>query len=189
MAEYRYTEPSPGQALAIEFAITDPATVSWASQDVDDYDNADDLAVAFRLQDPITGEWRLTCSSSIAKDLVDSESWELIDVPFATNPVDSYVVDVYELKHAYFNNSLYITDLDQIQHLEQVGYINEGAVFTAYDKPLEGLDPIWQMTSPRGKHAVTSSVTQREQWLDQGWEAEGIAFYSVNFPNSSLAEL
>ncbi|MFL0736329.1 MAG: hypothetical protein AB8B39_04595 [Prochlorococcus sp.] len=189
LAEYNYTEPSPGQTLAIEFALKDPSTVSWASQDLNDYDNADDLAVAFRLQDPITGEWRLTSSSSVAKELVDSESWALIDVPFATNPDDSYVVDVYELQHAYFNDSLYITDLDQIQLLEKIGYINEGAVFTAYDKPLEGLDPIWQMASKKGQHAVTSSVTQREQWLDQGWEAEGIAFYSVNFPNSSFVEL
>ncbi|MDP6851525.1 MAG: hypothetical protein QGH52_02470 [Prochlorococcaceae cyanobacterium ETNP1_MAG_8] len=58
LAEYNYTEPSPGQTLAIEFALKDPSTVSWASQDLNDYDNADDLAVASycKTQSPVNGD-------------------------------------------------------------------------------------------------------------------------------------
>lgn len=44
----RYTQPSPGQTMAVEFALRDPATVSWAAQGLSAYDQADDLAVAFR---------------------------------------------------------------------------------------------------------------------------------------------
>jgi hypothetical protein len=183
--DYNYTQPSPGQTINVEFALKDPATVSWADQQLDAYDSADDLAVAFRLRDPITGEWRLTSSSSKASNLVSSGNWDLVDVPFAANANDSYVVDVAELRNRNRNDTVYTTNSREIRRLEQAGYQNTGTVFTAYDQPLRGLDPVWQLIAPNGQHGITASRQERRLWLNQGWSADGIAFYSVGFPNSS----
>jgi hypothetical protein len=183
--DYNYTQPSPGQTINVEFALKDPATVSWADQQLDAYDSADDLAVAFRLRDPITGEWRLTSSSSKASNLVSSGNWDLVDVPFAANANDSYVVDVAELRNRNRNDTVYTTNSREIRRLEQAGYQNTGTVFTAYDQPLRGLDPVWQLIAPSGQHGITASRQERRLWLNQGWSSDGIAFYSVGFPNSS----
>ena len=183
---YHYTQPSPGQTLAVEFALKDPATVSWADQSLASYDSADDLAVAFRLRDPITGEWRLTSSSSQASRWVSSGDWTLVDVPFAANPNDSYTTDVVELRNSQRNDSVYTANPRQISRLEQAGYRNQGSVFTAYGEPLRGLDPVWQLVSPDGQHATTASRQERRHWLEQGWRNDGVAFYSVGFPNAAL---
>ncbi len=185
LPNYNYTQPSGGQTLAIERALQDPATVSYAAQSLEAYDSADDLAVAFRLRDPITGEWRLTSSSSKANNLVSSGDWALVDVPFAANANDSYVVDVVELRNSHRDDTVYSTNSREIRRLEQAGYQNKGTVFTAYDQPLRGLDPVWQLIAPSGQHGITASRQERRLWLNQGWSSDGIAFYSVGFPNSS----
>ena len=59
-----------------------------------------------------------------------------------------------------------------------------GGVFTAYDQPLTGLDPAWLMESPSGQHAVTSSPVEYATWRALGWSDDGIAFYTVRFPNA-----
>ena len=185
LPDYRYTQPSPGQTLAVEFALKDPATVSWADQSLASYDSADDLAVAFRLRDPITGEWRLTSSSSQANSWVSSGDWQLVDVPFAANANDSYTADVVELRNSSRNDTVYSADPRQIRRLERAGYDNQGTAFTGYNKPLRGLDPVWQLLSPNGQHAITASSEERRHWLAQGWRNDGIAFYSVAFPNAT----
>ena len=183
---YRYTQPSPSQTIAVEFALKDPATVSWADQSLAAYDSADDLAVAFRLRDPITGEWRVTSSSSQANSWVSSGDWQLVDVPFAANAADSYTADVVELRNRSRDDRAYTADPRQIRALEQAGYTNKGTVFTAYNQPLQGLDPIWQLVSPEGQHLLASSRQERRHWLQQGWSNEGVAFYSVALPNAAL---
>jgi hypothetical protein len=182
-----YTQPSGGQTLAIEQALEDPATVSFAAQSLSAYDSADDLAVAFRLRDRITGEWRLTSSSANANSLVASGNWRLVDVPFATNANDSYTADVIALHNSSRNDTAYSANPSQIQQLEKAGYTNQGAVFKAYNSPLHGLDPIWQMSSRQGQHLLASSPKERQYWQNEGWRTDGIAFYSVNFPNSTAA--
>ena len=169
----------------MEFALKDPATVSWADQSLASYDSADDLAVAFRLRDPITGEWRLTSSSSQANSWVSSGDWQLVDVPFAANANDSYTADVVELRNSSRNDTVYSADPRQIRRLERAGYDNQGTAFTGYNKPLRGLDPVWQLLSPNGQHAITASSEERRHWLAQGWRNDGIAFYSVAFPNAT----
>jgi hypothetical protein len=187
LPKYRYTQPSPGQTLAVEFALKDPATVSWADQSLDSYDSADNLAVAFRLRDSITGEWRFTSSSSEALNLVSSGNWELVDVPFATNANDSYATNVVALRNSTLNDTIYTTKPRQIRRLERAGYNNKGIVFTAYDKPFYGLDPIWQLVSPAGQHQLVRSPEERSTWLEAGWRSKGVAIYSVSFPNSTTA--
>lgn len=185
LPRYNYTQPSGGQTLSIERALQDSATVSYAAQNLEAYDSADDLAVAFRLRDSITGEWRLTSSSSQANNWVNSGNWQLVDVPFAANANDSYTADVVELRNGSRNDRAYTANPRQIQALEQAGYTNKGTVFTAYAEPLRGLDPVWQLVSPAGQHATTASRQERRAWLEQGWRNEGVAFYSVAFPNST----
>jgi hypothetical protein len=160
--------------------------VSYAAQNLEAYDRADDLAVAFRLRDPITGEWRLTSSSSQANNLVSSGDWALVDVPFAANANDSYTADVMELRNSSNNDRAYSANPRQIRRLERAGYTNKGSVFTAYNEPLQGLDPIWQVISPEGQHQLASSRAERNHWVEQGWRNEGVAFYSVAFPNAAL---
>ena len=185
---YNYTQPSPGQTIAIEAAIDDPTTVSWAAQTLASYDSADDLAVAFRLRDPITGEWKVTSSSEEANSLVASSGWQLVGVPFATNANDSYVKNVVELHNPKRDDTVYAINPYKIKALERLGYAQQGTVFTAYDKPLNGLDPVWQLLSPDGHHALTASAAERKDWMSQGWRSGGIAFYSVSFPNSVSAD-
>lgn len=185
---YRYTQPSPGQTFPVEFALGDPATVSWAAQALSAYDKADGLAVAFRLRHATTGEWRLTSSSASAASLVDSGEWNLVDVPFATNANDSRVVQVMELYNASRGDTAYTANPRQIAALERAGYVNQGSVFTAYDKRLTGLNPVWLFVSPRGKHAVTASPVEYRRWQNRGWILRGIAFYTVRFPNADAAQ-
>ncbi len=182
---YRYTQPSPGQSLAVEFALRDPATVSWADQQLEAYDRADGLAVAFRLRDPITGEWRLTSSSSQARRMVRSGGWDLVNVPFATNANDSYAVSVMELRNSTTHDTVYSADPRRIRRLGKAGYTNRGPVFTAYRQRLRGLDPVWQLESPSGQHLYTASREERLHWQEQGWRNEGAAFFSVAFPNAT----
>ena len=170
-------------------AIDDPITVSWAAQALASYDSADDLAVAFRLRDPITGQWKVTSSSEDANSLVASSGWQLIDVPFATNASDSYVKNVVELHNAKRDDNVYAINSYKIKALERLGYVQQGTVFTAYAKPLHGLDPVWQLLSPDGHHALTASAAERKDWIAEGWRPKGIAFYSVGFPNSSSGGL
>jgi hypothetical protein len=184
---YRYTQPSPGQTMAVEFALRSPATVSWAAQSLSAYDQADDLAVAFRLRNRSTGEWRLTSSSATAASLVDSGDWDMVDVPFATNANDSYVVEVMQLRNESRSDTVYTADPRRIRALERAGYVNEGAVFTAYNAPLRGLDPVWLLVSPRGRHAVTASPAERHRWQRAGWRSQGVAFFTVRFPNAEAA--
>ena len=92
-----YTQPSGGQNLKIEKALKNPRVVSWASQTLSDYDNADNLAIVFRLKDPITGSTLLTASSSIANAAVADEGMVFIDVPYAANPTDRFTQSVIEL--------------------------------------------------------------------------------------------
>jgi len=181
---YRYTTPSPGQTIAVEYALHNPATVSWAAQSLSEYDQASDLAVAFRLKNATTREWRLTSSSADAAALVDSGDWALVDVPFAANANDSYVVNVVQLYNEKRNDTVYTANARQIEALECAGYVNQGTAFTAYDQPLRGLDPVWQMVSPRGQHAVTASPWERICWMLKGWRPKGVAFYTVRFPNA-----
>ena len=179
-----YTTRSPGQTMPVEYALRNPATVTWAAQSLSDYDEADDLAVAFRLRNSTTGEWMLTSSSSDATTLADSGEWTLIDVPFATNANDSYVADVVALHNDSRNDTVYTANPNQIAAYERAGYTNEGTAFTAYDQPLRGLDPVWQMVSLRGQHRVASSVAELVCAMLQGWIPQGVAFYTVRFPNA-----
>lgn len=182
-----YTEPSPGQVIDVEHALKDPGVVSWASQSLDEYDSDDDLSVAFRLHNHKTGEWRLTDSSKRAFKLSSRKKWEFVDVPFAVNPTDSYVSDVFELRHkGNMKDSVYTVDKEEIESLEQIGYVNKGVVFTAYKEPMVGLDPIYQFITPNGNHVLTASSLQAQDWEDAGWTEAGISFYSVGFPNIEL---
>jgi|GEM_PF-575602 len=189
LPQYRYTQPSPGQTMAVEFALHDTATVSWADQNLAAYDSADQLAVAFRLRNSATGEWQLTSSSADAGSMVSSGGWVMAGVPFAANANDSYVANVTQLRNAARNDSVYTANPRQIQAFEKAGYTNMGTVFTAYDKPLRGLDPAWLMVSRGGKHAVTASPQEKSRWMRQGWKPVGIAFYTVRFPNADSPQL
>lgn len=183
----RYTQPSPGQTFPVEFALASPATVSWAAQSLSAYDQADDLAVAFRLRNAASGEWRLTSSSATAASLVESGEWLLVDVPFATNPNDSLAVPVTELRSERRGDSVYTADPRRIAALERAGYVEVGTPFTAYAKPLTGLDPVWSLVSPGGKHVVAASKTEFLLWHKAGYRPQGVAFYTVRFPNADAA--
>ncbi|MCT0223798.1 hypothetical protein [Synechococcus sp. CS-1328] len=161
--------------------------MSYAAQTLDAYDLADDLAVAFRLQDPITGEWQLTASSSEASQRVTLDSWKLVDVPFAANPNDSYVADVVALRSERRHDTIYTTNPDLYDRGATADYTNLGTVFTAYPQPLPGLDPVFQLASQSsGQHLYTGSAQERDALVSSGqWRPEGIAFYSVSFPNAA----
>lgn len=189
LPQYRYTQPSPGQTMTVEFALHNTATVSWADQHLAAYDSADQVAVAFRLRNSATGEWQLTGSSADAASMVDSGGWVMAGVPFAANANDSYVANVAQLRNAARDDSVYTANPRQIQAFERAGYTNMGTVFTAYDKPLRGLDPAWLMISRTGKHAVTASPQEKSGWMRQGWQPVGIAFYTVRFPNADSPQM
>ena len=181
---FLYTQPSPGQVIDVEHALKDPGVVSWASQKLDEYDSDDDLSVAFRLHNQKTGEWRLTDSSKRASKLSSRKNWEFVDVPFAVNPSDSYVSEVFELQHkGQQKDSIYTMEEEEIESLQQIGYVNKGAAFTAYGSPMEGLDPIYQFISPNGNHVLTGSTSQAQDWRNEGWIEDGISFYTVEFSN------
>ena len=131
-----------------------------------------------------TGEWRLTDSSKKASQLSSRKSWTFVDVPFAVNPSDSYVSEVFELQRKGRNqDSVYTMDEEEIESLQQIGYVNKGAVFTAYGGPMQGLDPIYQFITANGNHVLTGSSAQYQDWRDEGWTEDGISFYTVGFPN------
>ena len=164
--------------------MKDPGVVSWASQRLKEYDSDDDLSVAFRLHNQKTGAWKLTDSSKKATRISSRKNWQFVDVPFAINPSDSYVSEVFELQRkGRKKDCIYTMEEEQIESLEEIGYVNKGAAFTAYGEPLEGLDPIYQFITPNGNHVLTGSSAQHQDWRDEGWTEDGISFYTVGFPN------
>ena len=181
-----YTQPSGGQNLKIEKALKNPRVVSWASQTLSDYDNADNLAIVFRLKDPITGSTLLTASSSIANAAVADEGMVFIDVPYAANPTDRFTQSVIEFEHPVTGDRVYTIRKRQEKALKNKGYVSNGDVFTAYPGHLRGLDPIWQLESPTGLHTTTGNRQERDQLINEGWQNEGPAFFSVVFDNVGL---
>ena len=178
-----YTQPSPGQTIRIEKAIKDPRVVSYASQELSDYDEADNLAAVFRLRDPITGSMKLTSSSATAATAVRNGVMEFVDVPYAANPNDSFSKSVFEFEHPNTGDLVYAIRGGQKKEYERDGYINNGVVFSAYSKRYRGLDPIWQLESPEGMHVTTGIKSERDQLIEEGWLNENPAFFSVVFDN------
>ena len=177
-----FTEPNGGQIIEIENAIKNPNTVSWASQNMSDYDSADDFAVAFRLRDPVTGSTLLT-ASSIEADNAIQDGYNFVDVPFAVNSTDSFSKDVVELISSDTGDLVYASRKKRIKKFLNLGYENNGTVFTAYNKKFRGLDAVYQLRSEVGIHTTTADKDELNDLLDSGWEIAGKAFYSVGFDN------
>jgi hypothetical protein len=177
-----FTEPNGGQIIAIENAIKNPNTVSWASQNISDYDSADDFAVAFRLRDLVTGSTLLT-ASSIEADNAIKDGYNFVDVPFAVNSTDSFSKDVVELINSDTGDLVYASSKKRIKKFLDLGYENNGTVFTSYNKKFRGLDAVYQLRSEVGMHTTTADKDELNDLLDIGWERAGKAFYSVGFDN------
>ena len=180
--EITFTEPNGGQIIAIENAIKNPNTVSWASQNISDYDSADDFAVAFRLRDPVTGSTLLTASSIEANNAIQ-DGYNFVDVPFAVNSTDSFSKDVVELINSDTGDLVYASRKKRIKKFLDLGYENNGNVFTSYNKKFRGLDAVCQLRSEVGMHTTTADKDELNDLLDIGWERASKAFYSVGFDN------
>ena len=184
LPSFSYTQPSPGQAIGIEKAIKNPRVVSYASQELSDYDEADSLAVVFRLRDPITGSVKLTASSADAKKAVGNNGLELLDISFSANSKDKFSESVFEFEHPDTGDFAYAIRSRDKKDLEHEGYVSNGEVFTAYSKSYHGLDPIWQLESAEGMHISTAIKSERDDLIADGWSSGEPVFWSVMFGNA-----
>ena len=177
-----FTEPNGGQVISIENAVKASNTVSWASQNLEDYDSSDLFAVAFRLRDPISGATLLTASSIEASDAIEN-GFEFADVPFSVNSTDSFSKDVYELSNSQTGDFFYTSKQKVIDEFQALGYLNNGISFKAYPKKFRGLSPVYQLRSESGMHTTVIGKNEKSDLLDLGWEKAGKAFYAVAFDN------
>lgn len=183
LSTFSYTQPSPGQIIDIEKAIKNPNVVSYASQKLSDYDEADGLAAVFRLRDPVTGSMMLTASSAAAASAVRNGEMEFVDVPFSANSNDSFSKPVFELEHPKTGDLAYAIRAGEKKALLQDGYVFNGEVFAAYPKSYHGLDPIWQLQSVEGMHITTAVKSERDDLIADGWSSGEPVFWSVAFDN------
>ena len=177
-----FTEPNGGQVISIENAVKVSNTVSWASQNLEDYDSSDLFAVAFRLRDPISGATLLTASSIEASDAIEN-GFEFADVPFSVNSTDSFSKDVYELSNSQTGDLFYTSKQKLIDEFQELGYQNNGTSFKAYPKKFRGLAPVYQLRSETGMHTTVIDANEKAELLDLGWQKAGKAFYAVAFDN------
>ena len=177
-----FTEPNGGQVISIENAVKASNTVSWASQNLEDYDSSDLFAVAFRLRDPISGATLLTASSIEATDAIEN-GFEFTDVPFSVNSTDSFSRDIYELGNSQTGDLFYTSKQKLIDQFQALGYQNNGTSFKAYPKKFRGLSPVYQLRSESGMHTTVIGENEKSDLLDLGWEKAGKAFYAVAFDN------
>ena len=177
-----FTEPNGGQVISIENAVKASNTVSWASQNLEDYDSSDLFAVAFRLRDPISGATLLTASSIEASDAIE-KGFEFADVPFSVNSTDSFSKDIYELSNSQTGDLFYTSKQKLIDQFQALGYQNNGTSFKAYPKKFRGLSPVYQLRSESGMHTTVIGENEKSDLLDLGWEKAGKAFYAVAFDN------
>ena len=177
-----FTEPNGGQVISIENAVKASNTVSWASQNLEDYDSSDLFAVAFRLRDPISGATLLTASSIEASDAIEN-GFEFADVPFSVNSTDSFSKDVYELSNSQTGDLFYTSKQKLIDEFQELGYQNNGISFKAYSKKFRGLVPVYQLRSETGMHTTVIDENEKAELLDLGWQKAGKAFYAVPFDN------
>jgi len=140
------------------------------------------LPVAFRLRDPLTGSHVFTASLNEVDTFID-EGWEFESVPFRVNPPGNSAQDVYRLNHPTRSDFLLTTSETERDAAIEQGYVNEGVVFTAYDRPAPlGSDPVYRFFSPSGTDRLyTTSNLERLQVEAMGYQYEGIAFYADSF--------
>lgn len=181
-----YTEPAAPQRFDIDIALDDPATVSYAAQNVADYDLADDLAVVFALFDPTDGTHVYTASTNEATSFLEA-GWQELGVPFSSEQGGSGPLSIHRLYNADLTDYVLTADETEIEALTAAGYTDEGVVFYGLDALAPGAAPIYAFVSPDGTdHIYTPSLAAGEA---AGYSLEKIAWYAVDLTTSAPTDI
>lgn len=172
-----YTRPALPQLQPVDVSLDDPRTVSYAEQDLDRYDLDDELAVVFRLRDPM-GPDRFTSSSIVAQAWVE-EGLQAAGVDFPNEMARPGVVDVRAFVHERSGDRIYTLDVAEQRRLSAAGsgWRDEGRAFGAFASPQPGAGPVYRFFDRRtGRHFYTPDF--REGGELRG-AYQGIAWYGA----------
>ncbi|EOT38062.1 hypothetical protein [Enterococcus columbae] len=134
----------------------------------------------FRLYNKYTGEHFYTLDSS-EKDHLISVGWNDENIGWYP-PIEGN--SVYRLYNPYSGEHFYTISKDEYSHLGKIGWKQEGVAFYSLNKEHQDAQPIYRLYNPYaknvGSHHFTTSSSERDYLITQGWKDEGIAFYGCN---------
>jgi hypothetical protein len=171
----RYTKPALPEFEPISISLGDLGTVSYAAQELDAYDADDDLAVVFRLRDPV-GPDRFTSSSITAQGWVDA-GLSVVGVEFANESSRPGVSDVRAFWHPDSGDRIYTLDPDLQTALSapDSGWVDEGRAFGAFATPQPGAVPVYRIVQRR-----TGWSYYRADARARGDRAAEVAWYAAD---------
>ena len=109
---------------------------------------------------------------------------------YASPPGANTGWQVYELYDQATNQYYYTTSQSDINSRVASGWVNEGDVFTSIDPirqetpPPPGLLNVYRFYIPQSySHFWTSSLTERDNMIQAGYDYEGVAWYSSSNSN------
>jgi hypothetical protein len=173
----RYTRPAIPQMQPVDIRLDHPATVSYAEQDPFRYDADDDLAVVFRVRDPL-GPDRFTSSTRLARSWID-EGLEAAGVDFPNEMARPGVSDVMAFVNEKTGDRIYTLDAQEQGRLSAAGsgWRNEGRAFGAFSAPQPGAGPIHRFFDRRSsRHVFTPDRTDPGA---RGAQYRGVAWYGA----------
>ena len=174
-----YTEPAAPQTFAINQALDESGTVSYASQDFANYDLDDDLPVVFWLNDS-SGPGRLTASSNETNSLL-AAGLTLKSIPFANEAARPGVSDIDAFFNSVTGDRIYTLDaVESLQLASSDAWQHIGRVFGAFDRSWPGAEPVYRfLDSTTGWHVFSPNLNDALQ--TEGIEYQDIGWYAASF--------
>ena len=176
---YVYTKPALAQTFAVDLSLDEDRTVSYADQNLNRYDQDDDLPVVLRLRDA-NGNETLTPSSILATSLID-DGQDLVDIPFANEPDRPGVSDVNAYLNQETGTRIYTLDASEQAALDDnPAWQAEGRIFGAFDRAWPGADAFYRFyDASTGQYFFNGNLNAVLQ--DPALGYQGIGWYAAQF--------
>lgn len=142
-----------------------------------------DYEVAYRIYSPQTGQHRYMTDLTRMNQLVIDQGWHLEKGHLLfSKSAEDYLPAATVLTLFSLNNQdiLYTTNLVEVDLLLKANW----QILLSSDVPLSALKPekgvpVYRLYQPAlGRHHFTAIFAERNQLMQAGWQAEGIAFYA-----------
>jgi hypothetical protein len=154
-----YTRPAAAQMQPIFISLDDQRAVSYAAQDLQAWDDDDDMPVVFRLIASDRPD-RFTTSSIQARNWIADEGLQFADVPFANEMARPGVDAVRVFIREDGGDRIYTMDPPEIAQLTlpNSGWADDGVAFGAFRDPQPGAVPFFRrFDADRGIHVFAAA--------------------------------
>lgn len=158
-ADTIYTRPANPQMQPVFLSLDDQRAISYAAQNLEAWDDDDNMPVVFRLTAHNAPD-RFTTSSIEARAWIADEEMQFADVPFANEMTRPGVDEVRVFIRNDGGDRIYTMDADEIDQLSapDSGWGDHGVVFGAFKDPWPGAMPVFRwFDDDRGVHVFSGN--------------------------------